>query len=256
VQFVGGSAADAVRYTHQMYEITAGESRKYQIPASTSAARPPQRRPQGRREKPRPRHRHRRRHKQAGVGQVGAGIVAAPMGPFAKAYDSLAKSWMRSEWGTESEVSKQPTWRYRQIEDLEFTRSSATAFGNRRSFPWLAGRGKIRLGSQIRRSSNISPAQLAEKNDDRHVRNKIESVNRSRAIAGPKPSTTFHGPLAGYESKKRTPFSANGIANASGCSTAWNANLERQLPESDRRWPTVQRNPTTTVLPDFPSPDL
>lgn len=92
VQFVGGSAADAVRYTQQMYEITAGESRMYQIPAldfrgtptgidvrkvveknlvpviDTGVA-----------------------HKQAGVGQVGAGIVSAPMGPFAKAYDALAK---------------------------------------------------------------------------------------------------------------------------------------------------------------------
>lgn len=92
VQFVGGSASDAVRYTHQMYEITAGESRMYQIPAldfrgtptgidvrkvveknlvpviDTGVA-----------------------HKQAGVGQVGAGIVAAPMAPFAKAYDALAK---------------------------------------------------------------------------------------------------------------------------------------------------------------------
>ena len=92
VQFVGGSASDAVRYTHQMYEITAGESRMYQIPAldfrgtptgidvrkvveknlvpviDTGVA-----------------------HKKAGVGQVGAGIVAAPMGPFAKAYDALAK---------------------------------------------------------------------------------------------------------------------------------------------------------------------
>ena len=92
VQFVGGAASDAVRYTHQMYEITAGESRMYQIPAldfrgtptgidirkvveknlvpviDTGVA-----------------------HKQAGVGQVGAGIVSAPMGPFAKAYDALAK---------------------------------------------------------------------------------------------------------------------------------------------------------------------
>jgi four helix bundle protein len=32
---------------------------------------------------------------------------------------------------------------------------------------------KYELGSQARRSSNSSPAQLAEKNDDRHVRNKI-----------------------------------------------------------------------------------
>ncbi len=91
VQFVGGHAADALRYTHEMYEITATESRMYQIPAldfrgtptgidvrkvvecnrvpiiDTGVA-----------------------HKEAGVGQVGAGIVSAPMGPFAKAYDALA----------------------------------------------------------------------------------------------------------------------------------------------------------------------
>jgi four helix bundle protein len=34
------------------------------------------------------------------------------------------------------------------------------------------------LGSQMRRSSNSSPAQLAEKHDDRHIRNKIEGINR------------------------------------------------------------------------------
>jgi len=32
VQFVGGQAADALNYTLQMYEITAGENRGYQIP--------------------------------------------------------------------------------------------------------------------------------------------------------------------------------------------------------------------------------
>ena len=43
---------------------------------------------------------------------------------------------------------------------------------------------KYELGSQARRASNSSPAQLAEKNDDRHIRNKIEGVNRSRGEAG------------------------------------------------------------------------
>lgn len=33
------------------------------------------------------------------------------------------------------------------------------------------------LGSQVRRSSNSAPAQLAEKNDNRHIRNKVEGVN-------------------------------------------------------------------------------
>ncbi len=43
---------------------------------------------------------------------------------------------------------------------------------------------RYELGSQVRRSSNSSPSQLAEKNDDRHVRNKIEGENRSRGEAG------------------------------------------------------------------------
>ncbi|MBQ9345308.1 MAG: DUF1116 domain-containing protein [Kiritimatiellae bacterium] len=93
VQFVGGTAADALRYSLSMYEITDDESRMYQIPAldfrgtptgidvrkvveknmvpviDTGVA-----------------------HKKAGIGQVGAGIVSAPMGPFQKAYDALAQA--------------------------------------------------------------------------------------------------------------------------------------------------------------------
>ena len=42
---------------------------------------------------------------------------------------------------------------------------------------------KYELGAQVRRSSNSAAAQLAEKYDDRHVRNKIEGVNRSRGEA-------------------------------------------------------------------------
>jgi four helix bundle protein len=42
---------------------------------------------------------------------------------------------------------------------------------------------KYELGSQARRSSNSAPAQLAEKYDDRHIRNKIEGINRSRGEA-------------------------------------------------------------------------
>jgi len=42
---------------------------------------------------------------------------------------------------------------------------------------------KYELGSQARRSSNSAPAQLAEKHSDRHVRFKIEGVNRARGEA-------------------------------------------------------------------------
>lgn len=42
---------------------------------------------------------------------------------------------------------------------------------------------RYELGSQVRRSSNSSSANLAEKHSDRHLRNKIEGVNRARGEA-------------------------------------------------------------------------
>ena len=49
---------------------------------------------------------------------------------------------------------------------------------------------RYELGSQVRRSSNSSSSQLAEKNDDRHLRIKskgsIEAAERHQ-----RPSTTF-----------------------------------------------------------------
>ncbi len=94
VQFVGGSAADAISYTMEMYEITIGENNVYQIPSlnfrgtptgidvikvveknitpfiDTGVA-----------------------HKNPGVGQVGAGVVSAPTEPFMKAFEAFAKSF-------------------------------------------------------------------------------------------------------------------------------------------------------------------
>jgi hypothetical protein len=92
VQFVGGNSDDAIRYTRQMYEITAGENNMYQIPylnfrgtptgidaikvveknvlpfIDTGVA-----------------------HKQPGVGQIGAGVLSAPAEPFQKAFAGLAR---------------------------------------------------------------------------------------------------------------------------------------------------------------------
>ncbi len=92
VQFVGGSAADAVNFTRAMYEITEAENNVYQIPAlnfrgsptgidaikvlekgifpviDTGVA-----------------------HREPGIGQVGAGILSAPPKPFQKALIGLAK---------------------------------------------------------------------------------------------------------------------------------------------------------------------
>ncbi|MFH1866078.1 MAG: DUF1116 domain-containing protein, partial [Candidatus Eisenbacteria bacterium] len=92
VQFVGGSTSDAIRYTKQMYEITAAENTVYQIPylnfrgtptgidvvkvveknilpfIDTGVA-----------------------HREPGIGQVGAGVLSASLEPFPKAFEGLAK---------------------------------------------------------------------------------------------------------------------------------------------------------------------
>ena len=97
VQFVGGNTDDAIRYTRQMYEITAAENNAYQIPylnfrgtptgidvikvieknilpfIDTGVA-----------------------HKQAGIGQVGAGVLKAPLEPFKKAFEGFARKLKQS----------------------------------------------------------------------------------------------------------------------------------------------------------------
>ena len=68
---------------------------------------------------------------------------------------------------------------YMDVEDLEVYKKLCQlhieVYDLTRSWPHEE---KYELGSQSRRSSNSSPAQLAEKNDDRHIRNKIEKRNR------------------------------------------------------------------------------
>jgi four helix bundle protein len=64
---------------------------------------------------------------------------------------------------------------YQKLCDLHVEISSMTA-------KWPSEE-RFELSSQIRRSSNSSPANLAEKHSDRHVKNKIEGVNRARGEA-------------------------------------------------------------------------
>lgn len=94
VKFVGGSPADAVKYTREMAEISYGRHRDYQMPPlnflgtplgvdlrkvvetnitpiiNTGIA-----------------------HKDPGIGQVGAGILYAPMSMFEEALEAFAKKY-------------------------------------------------------------------------------------------------------------------------------------------------------------------
>ena len=61
---------------------------------------------------------------------------------------------------------------------------------------------KYELGSQVRRSSNSAPAQLAEKHSDRHIKNKIEGVNRSRGEAAETIHHLYMAKLKSYITEK------------------------------------------------------
>ena len=78
---------------------------------------------------------------------------------------------------------------------------------------------RYELGSQVRRASNSSPAQLAEKHDDRHIRNKIEGVNRSRGEAGETMTTCSWPSFKGYIDQSPTAPVAVGTRSAFVCST-------------------------------------
>lgn len=113
---------------------------------------------------------------------------------------------------------------------------------------------KFELGSQIRRSSNSSPAQLAEKYDDRHIRNKIEGVNRSRGEAAETVHHLFMARLKGYETRDTYETYRLRYQECIRMLNGMERTLEKQLPESARRWPAVQEDPGDYGSPGFPSP--
>jgi len=100
------------------------------------------------------------------------------------------------------------------------------------------GEEKYELGTQIRKSSNSSPANLAEKHSDRHVRNKIEGINRARCEALETVHHLYIAMLKGYA--KQTVYESY-RERYEECVRMLNGlerTLERQLPVSERRWPS------------------
>jgi len=102
---------------------------------------------------------------------------------------------------------------------------------------------KYELGSQARRSSNSSPAQLAEKYDDRHVRNKIEGVNRSRGEAAETIHHLYMAHLKGYESREDYERFRERYQECIRMLNGLERTLERQLPDRERRWPEQPPGP-------------
>ena len=118
---------------------------------------------------------------------------------------------------------------------------------------------QFELGSQARRSSNSSPAQLAEKNDDRHVRNKVEGVNRSRGEAGETIHHLFMALLKNYISEGVYHEYRQRYKECIRMLNGLEKRLEEKLPAHDRRWevaePHAAYGATTDLCPPgWPSP--
>jgi four helix bundle protein len=77
---------------------------------------------------------------------------------------------------------------------------------------------------------------LAEKNDDRHIRNKIEGVNRSRGEAGETIHHLYMAKLKGYISEKAYMEFRDRYKECIRMLNGLEKTLERKIPERDRRW--------------------
>jgi four helix bundle protein len=98
------------------------------------------------------------------------------------------------------------------------------------------------LGSQIRRSSNSSPSQLAKNNDDRHIRNKIEGVNRARGEAGETIHHMFMAFKKHYIDRKTFDSIRDSYKQCVRMLNGLERSLEKYIPSQDRRWPSVRED--------------
>ncbi len=96
---------------------------------------------------------------------------------------------------------------------------------------------RYELGSQVRRSSNSAPANVAEKHSDRHVKNKIEGVNRGRGEALETVHHLYIARLKGYITQRQYESFRSRYQEFVRMLNGLEKTLERQLDEASRRWP-------------------
>ena len=131
--------------------------------------------------------------------------------------------------------------RHREVEDLEvygkFCQLHFEVCECTHNWP---SEEKYELGSQVRRSSNSSPAQLAEKNDDRHLRNKIEGVNPARGEATETIHHLFMARLKNYLTEEDCQMFRARYKQCIRMLNGLEKSLEKHLPKKDRRWETAE----------------
>ena len=109
---------------------------------------------------------------------------------------------------------------------------------------------KYELGSQVRRSSNSLPANLAEKHSDRHVRNKIEGVNRARGEALETVHHLYIAKLKAYIDNRRYNEYRARYLECIRMLNGLERTLERKINESDRHWPVQAEGELDGFAPD------
>ena len=97
---------------------------------------------------------------------------------------------------------------------------------------------RFELSSQVRRSSNSSPANLAEKHSDRHIRNKIEGVNRARGEALESVHHLYIAMLKSYVTKEQYSEFRERYVECVRMLNGLERALERHLEPSSQRWPS------------------
>lgn len=98
VKFVGGSVSDAMNFTRKMYEITDGESQSFQIPTMDFRGSPTGINLLKVCEKNiLPQINTGIAHKQAGIGQVGAGLVNPPLKCFEDALEAFVENYCKDQ---------------------------------------------------------------------------------------------------------------------------------------------------------------
>jgi len=96
---------------------------------------------------------------------------------------------------------------------------------------------RYELGSQVRRSSNSAPANLAEKHGDRHIRNKIEGINRGRGEAVETIHHLYIAKLKQYIDGQTYESFRERYQECIRMLNGMEKTLEKQLPAKERRWP-------------------
>ena len=98
------------------------------------------------------------------------------------------------------------------------------------------------LGSQVRRSSNSAPANLAEKHSDRHIKNKIEGVHRARGEALETVHHLFVAHLQSYLSLAAYEALRDRYTECVRMLNGLERALERQLHATERNWPAPRHH--------------